>query len=103
MHESGDGPAGSRFCGRTGPGSAEADRRQIEDREHIAAEINDVVVRRLYSAGLALQSALGLLDGHQAGERIQDATAELDQAIIDLRNIVFGTRRSDRPHGGARG
>ena len=87
----------------TAPGSAEPDWRLIEDRDRIAAELNDVVVRRLYSAGLALQSALGLLDGHRACESIQDAVAELDQAVIDLRDTVFGTRRSDSPPGSAPG
>jgi signal transduction histidine kinase len=81
------------------PGLAETERRLIEDRDRIAADINDVVVRRLYSAGLALQSALALLDGHRACESIQDATAELDQAVIDIRDAVFGTRRSDSPPG----
>jgi signal transduction histidine kinase len=95
-------PGHDRVAARA-PGSAETDRRQIEDRDRIAAEINDVVVRRLYSAGLALQSALGLLDGHRAGQSIQRAIGELDQAIIDLRDAVFGTRRSDSRHGGAPG
>jgi signal transduction histidine kinase len=79
--------------------SAETSRRLLEDRNHIAAEINDVAVRRMFSAGLALDSALGLLDGHRAGERIQDAIAELDQAIIGLRGTVFGMCRTDSPDG----
>jgi signal transduction histidine kinase len=77
--------------------SAETARRLQEDRDRIASEINDVVVRRLFSAGLALQSALGLMDGHQACEGIEDAVAELDQAIIDIRDSVFGTRSTDCP------
>ena len=64
----------------------------MEDRDRIASEINDVVVRRLFTAGLALQRASGLLDGHRAGASIQDAIAELDQAIANLRDSVFGAR-----------
>jgi signal transduction histidine kinase len=75
--------------------SAETARRLTEDRDRIASEITDVVVRRLYSAGLDLQSALGLLDGHRAGKGIQHAITELDQAISDLRDSIFGIR----PHG----
>jgi signal transduction histidine kinase len=73
-------------------GSAEQARRPKEDHDRIAANINDVVAHRLFPAGLALQTALGLLDGHQAGQKIHDALAELDQAISDLRDTVFGTR-----------
>jgi signal transduction histidine kinase len=80
--------------------SAETTRRLTEDRDRIASKINDVVIRRLYSAGLDLQSALGLLDGHRAGKGIQNAITELDQAISDLRDSVFGTRPTGSPRGG---
>jgi signal transduction histidine kinase len=79
--------------------SAETARRLTEDRDRIASEITDVVVRRLYSAGLDLQSALGLLDGHRAGKGIRHAITELDQAISDLRDSVFGTRPTGSPRG----
>ncbi len=76
-------------------------------------KMNDVVIRRIFAAGLDLQAALGLLgeDGtaaaqdkacrfgtvgaHQmanerrAARKIWHATDELDQAIRDLRNILF--------------
>ena len=74
--------------------SAETIRRLTEDHDRIARDINDVVVHRLFSAGLTLETALGLMDGHRAGDRIQFAIDELDQAIRDLRDAVFGARRS---------
>jgi signal transduction histidine kinase len=83
--------------------SAETTRRLIDDHNRIARDINDVVVHRLFSAGLALQTALGLMDGHRAGQNIRDAIAELDQAISDLRDTVFGTRPPDSPHSGTPG
>jgi signal transduction histidine kinase len=79
--------------------SAETTRRLVEDRDRIARGITDVAVRRLFSAGLALESALGLMDGHPARENIQNAVAELDQAIIDLRDAVFGARPTASPYG----
>jgi signal transduction histidine kinase len=84
-------------------GSAEQGRRPTEDHDRIAADINDVVTHRLFPAGLALQTALGLLNGHRAGQNIHDALAELDQAISDLRDTVFGTRPTDSPHSGTPG
>jgi signal transduction histidine kinase len=83
--------------------SAETTRRLIEDRDRIASGISDRVVYRLYSAGLSLQTALGLMDGHRAAENIEDAIAELDQAIIDLRATVFGTPATDPPDGDTSG
>jgi signal transduction histidine kinase len=111
MHETSRPRGGSAASAMTtGPGhdppaadSAETARRLIEDRDRIGNQINDVVVRRLFSAGLDLQSALGLLDGHRAGENIQDALAELDQAIINLRGTVFGARSTDSPDRGTPG
>ena len=68
---------------------------QAEDRERIAAGLNDVVVRRLLTAGEDLQAALELTVGHPANGKIRHAVDELDQAIRDIPDTVF-----DRPAGG---
>ncbi len=73
--------------------SAEMPWRLTEDHDRIAKDINDVVVHRLFSAGLTLETALGLMDGHRAADRIRLAIDELDQAISDIRNAIFGARR----------
>jgi len=67
----------------------------MEDRDRIASQINDVVVRRLFSAGLALKSALGLMDGHRRARTPRMPWPKLDQAIINLRDTVFDTRSTD--------
>lgn len=83
------------------------------DRDIIVRKMNDVVIRRIFAAGLDLQAALGLLgeDGtdpghgtarghgtlgaHQAANerravsKIWHASDELDHAIRDIRNILF--------------
>jgi signal transduction histidine kinase len=81
----------------------ETTARLAEDRDRIAADINDRVIRRLFSTGLSLQHALGLMDGHRAADRIRLAITELDQAIRDLRDAVFDTRRSEPPDDAASG
>jgi hypothetical protein len=78
--------------GATGP--AEATPGQAEDRERIATGLNDVVVRRLLTAGEDLQAALGLTVDHPANGKIRHAVDELDQAIRDIPDTVF-----DRPAG----
>ena len=63
--------------------------RLAEDHERIAAELDDLLVHRLFSAGLSLQAALSLLGDHPAAEKIWDTINDLDRAIADLRNILF--------------
>jgi signal transduction histidine kinase len=70
-------------------GSAEVTRYLIEDRDRIAQSMNDVVVRRIFAAGLDLQAALGLIGEHSAGVKICHAIDELDLAIRDIRSAIF--------------
>jgi signal transduction histidine kinase len=77
--------------------------RLAEDRDRIAGELSDIVVRRLFSAGLALEAALGLIGEHRAAGRVQHAVSELDLAIRDIRDVVFDSRRPDWPAPGRSG
>ena len=79
----------------TGP--AEAIPGQAEDRERIALGLNDVVVRRLLTAGQDLQAALGLMGNHPASGKVRHAVDEMDQAIRDIRDIRDTI--SDHPSG----
>lgn len=78
-------------------GPAEAALDLVEDRERIAVGPNDVVVRRLFTAGLDLQAALGLMGDHPASGKICHAVDELDQAIRDIRGTIFDRLAGDRP------
>jgi signal transduction histidine kinase len=72
--------------------------RLCEDHDRIAAGLNDVVVHRLFSAGLDLESALVLTGtDHPAAAKIEHAVGELDQAISDLRSAVFTHPQADLP------
>ena len=76
----------------------------VQDRDRIAGALTDVVIRRMVSAGLALETALGLLDGHRgAAGKVREAVGELDLAIRDVRNVVFDHHRPDPPCGGPPG
>jgi Histidine kinase len=79
----------------TGP--AEAIPGQAEDRERIAGGLNDVVVHRLLTAGLDLQTALGLMGDHPASGKICHAVDELDQAIRDIRDTIFDHPAGEGP------
>jgi signal transduction histidine kinase len=64
-------------------------RYLIEDHDRIALRMNDVVIRRMFSAGLDLQLALGLIGDQRGAREICHALDELDHAIRDIRDIVF--------------
>ena len=63
--------------------------RQAQDHLRIAGGIHEIVVHQLFSAGLALETALGLMGDHPVAERIQEAISELDLAIRDYRTALF--------------
>jgi hypothetical protein len=68
-----------------------------QDRDRIAAGMNDLVVHRLFAAGLALETALGLMGGHPGAGKVHEAVGELDLAIRDVRNVVFDHHHPDSP------
>jgi hypothetical protein len=72
----------------------------VQEHDRIAAGMNEIVVYRLFSAGLCLQTALGLMDGHPAAGKVQEAIGELDLAIADFRNVLFDQDQPDSPPGG---
>ena len=80
-------PAGS---GRApeGSGTAEVTRYLTEDHDRNAQRMNDVVVRRIFAAGLDLQTALALIGDHSGASNIYHALDELDQAIRDIRGAI---------------
>jgi signal transduction histidine kinase len=67
--------------------------RLAEEHDRITEGPNDVVVHRLFSAGLALEAALALAGSHPAAPKIEQAIGDLDQAINDLRTAVFSHPR----------
>jgi signal transduction histidine kinase len=74
--------------------SAELTRRLTEDHDRIAQGINDVVVHRIFAAGLDLQAALELIGEHRAASKIWHAIGELDQAVADIRETIFDRNRA---------
>lgn len=82
--------------GRAGD-PAEVTLRLVQDRDRIAAGMNDIVVHRLFSAGLSLDAALGLMGDHRAAAKVREAIGELDLAIRNFRNVLFDHQvRGDR-------
>ncbi len=70
-------------------------RALAKDHDRIAQDVNDVVVHRIFAAGLDLQAALGLIGDHPGTGKIYHAIGELDRAIRDIRNAIFDHQLCD--------
>jgi signal transduction histidine kinase len=66
----------------------------LEERERISKELHDGVIQSIYSVGLNLQGALSLMRAQpeRAAHRIEEAIAELDNVVRDVRNYIFELR-----------
>ncbi|HET7397187.1 MAG TPA: GAF domain-containing protein [Intrasporangium sp.] len=77
---------------------AQRDRARVallEDRDRIARDMHDNVVQRLFATGLSLQSAVPLARHPVVRERLGDAVDELDAAIREIREAIFGLHTVD--------
>ncbi len=68
----------------------------LEDRERIARDLHDLVIQRLFAAGLGLQSLAARADAKPIGDRLEATVTELDNIIRELRSTIFGLGRADR-------
>lgn len=68
-----------------------AERRleAVVTREQIARDLHDTVIQRLFASGMSLQAGVGLADD-ELRSRVRDAVNEIDDAIRELREAIFG-------------
>ncbi|GAB3518370.1 GAF domain-containing sensor histidine kinase [Arthrobacter monumenti] len=64
----------------------------FKDRDRIARDLHDVVIQRLFAAGLSMQSLRRFTPEPAALERIGAVTGELDGTIRELRNTIYSLR-----------
>jgi signal transduction histidine kinase len=64
----------------------------LEERERIAKELHDGVIQALFAVGMGLQGTAAMTLDEGIARRIEGATEEIDRAIRDLRNYIFGLR-----------
>jgi signal transduction histidine kinase len=79
------------------------DMAAVQERDRISAELRGRVIRRVFTAGLELQSAAGLTEQPEVRSRIHGAADILDEVIRIIRDTIFGP--TDRPtdHGPGQG
>ncbi len=61
----------------------------LVDREAIAMEVNAVMIHTLFGIGLHLQGAAANTTDPRARKAMEQAVAELDQAITEVREHIF--------------
>ena len=64
----------------------------VEDRERIGRELHDGVIQSLFAVGMNLQATATMAGPGAQQERLEGAITEIDRAITDLRNYIFGLR-----------
>jgi two-component system sensor histidine kinase DevS len=80
-------------------GRAHRMREQIavfSDRDRIARDLHDLVIQRLFAAGLSIQSLRRYMSDDSAARTIRTVTAELDETIRELRNTIYSLSDSAR-------
>ncbi|MGP4047672.1 PAS domain-containing sensor histidine kinase [Streptomyces sp. 2A115] len=69
--------------------AARADREVMAERDRIAGDLHDMVIQRVFGAGLALQSITARITRPDAATRIHTVIGELDATIRELRGTIF--------------
>ncbi|MER7277257.1 GAF domain-containing sensor histidine kinase [Dactylosporangium sp. NPDC000244] len=64
----------------------------VGDRERIARDLHDVVIQRLFAAGMQLQGAAYRSSQDEVRERIGRVTDDLDTTIREIRGAIFELR-----------
>jgi signal transduction histidine kinase len=67
----------------------------LADRDRIARDLHDVVIQRLFAAGLTLQSAIRRVDDRSLADRLRQTIDDLDATIHDIRGTIFELGQSD--------
>ena len=81
---------------------AEQDLRLFEDRERIARDLHDLVIQRLFVAGMVVQAVLSRTDDPALSERLASVVDELDQSVREIRTAIFGLQADLQTFGGLR-
>jgi len=69
----------------------------LEDRERIAQDLHDMVIQRLFAAGMGLEAVTPLVRDERVAERLARTVNELDTTIAEIRSTIYGLMSPLRP------
>ncbi|MFI7587413.1 GAF domain-containing sensor histidine kinase [Spongisporangium articulatum] len=61
----------------------------LDDRERIAADLHDLVIQRLFAAGISLEAVGGRLGAGETADRVARVVDDLDATISQIRTTIF--------------
>jgi PAS domain S-box-containing protein len=67
----------------------------LRDRERIGRDIHDMVIQRIFAAGMSIQGVVGRIDAPDIRDRLNEITDGLDETIRQLRQAIFEIGQSD--------
>jgi two-component system sensor histidine kinase DevS len=70
----------------------------LRERERLARDLHDMVIQRIFAAGMGIQAVVGLVDSREAEARLNDVTDTLDETIRRLRQAIFELGHLDDGH-----
>lgn len=79
--------------------TAEQELMLVADRERIARDLHDLVIQRLFAAGLSLQSVAARSDAAEVRDRLVLLIGDLDTTIREIRSTIFALERRQREAG----
>ncbi len=68
---------------------------RLHERERIARDLHDMVIQRLFAAGMTLQAMVPKAQPQKVSDRIAATVGELDDTIRELRIAVFKLNDQD--------
>jgi signal transduction histidine kinase len=75
--------------------------QMAEDRDRIARDLHDLVIQRVFGAGMRLSSMLPTATGTNE-TRLREVVGELDSVIRDIRTTIFDLQTGTSVRGGLR-
>jgi signal transduction histidine kinase len=83
----------ARLYDETERSGRELQRLQVlEERERIGKELHDGVIQSLFAVGMHLQGLATATSDDDISRKLESAVEDIDVAIRDLRNYIFGLR-----------
>lgn len=68
----------------------------MDDRERIARDLHDLVIQRLFAAGMKLQAVVPEMGSEIAVRRTNETIDDLDATIRELRASIFSLQQQER-------
>jgi PAS domain S-box-containing protein len=81
---------------------AEQHLRIVEDRERIARDLHDVVIQKIFAAGMTVQSVASRSADPDQSRRLHRVVDDLDDTIREIRSVIFSLQSELRDHAGLR-